>query len=215
MKKSSPSCGLFRVKVYGEKGGSAPTGRGLFAARLTERFPLLPVEEDGRLNDPRLRENFVERIFAHRRWRSLLDGDPTPGGLVKHHTAQKMAVLAHSPEHYKRMGQLVAEAGTRPWDELADAYARLHAEALTVLATRGRHANVLEHLLGFLKDDLDGDDKAELVECVRRYREGLVPLIVPVTLLKHHFRSRDVPAWVHDQTYLNPYPFELMLRNSV
>ena len=214
-KKNSPSCGLFRVRVYSEQGMPVRDGRGLFAMRLTERFPWMPVEEDGRLNDPRLRENFVERVFAFRRWREFLAADPTPGGLVRFHTAQKMALLAHSPKHYAALGPLVAEAGRRPWEELADAYVRGTMECLGVLATPGRHANVIQHLLGFLKGHLDARDKAELVAVVTDYRRGLVPLIVPLTLLAHHVRRHPVPDWVRVQTYLNPYPRELMLRNQV
>ncbi len=214
-KKGSPSCGLFRVRVYNDSGMAERNGRGLFAMALTRRFPLLPVEEDGRLNDPRLRENFIERIFAHRRWRLFLEEDASPGGLVRFHTAQKMALLAHSPKHYRELGRIVADAGSRSWKELADAYGSLFMEALRVIATPGRNANVIEHLLGFLKEKLDTEDKAELTGLVRDYREGMLPLVVPLTLLNHHLGRHDVPDWVRQQVYLHPYPRELMLRNHV
>jgi len=226
LKKGSPSCGLFRVRVHddkdvlgrhgplgGDRGGKH--GRGLFAARLTEHFPLLPVEEEGRLNDPPLRESFVERLFVHERWKRFLAEDPTSAGLVDFHSRHKLTLMAHSPRHYQRLGQLTAVAGSRPWDELTADYAHGLAAALKVLATRGRHANALQHVMGFVKDDLAAADKAELVETIDDYRRGLLPLIVPITLLEHHLRRHEAPEWIRRQVYLHPYPKELMLRNHV
>lgn len=218
LKSGSPSCGLFRVRVYPPEGGMPErSGRGVFARELTRRLPMLPVEEEGRLNDLPLRENFIERLFAYERWTRFLRQDPTPRGLVAFHTAHKMALLAHSPALYRRLGRLVAEAGAgkRPFDELVERYARSASEALRILASRGRHSNVLQHLMGFLKDHLGRDDKAELVQTIDDYRDGLVPLVVPLTLLNHHVRRHPVPEWVHRQVYLKPYPKELMLRNHV
>lgn len=215
LKKASPSCGLFRIRVYNDAGMPQRDGRGLFAARLVEYFPLLPVEEEGRLNDPPLRENFIERIFVHERFMRFLEDDPTPAGLVAFHTRHKLTLLAHSPDHYRRLGRLVADAGSRPWDELVDDYAKLMAEGLSRLATRGRHTNTLQHVMGFVKDHLASDEKAELVETIEDYRRRLVPLIVPITLLKHHLRRHEVPDWILQQVYLTPYPKELMLRNHV
>ncbi len=214
-KKNSPSCGLFRVRVYAEGGMPVRDGRGYFASMLTERFPLLPVEEDGRLNDPRLRENFIERIFAHQRWRTLLERGADPAGLVDFHTTQKLTVLAHSPKAYRELGRIVAQAGRGDFDATIRSYGTLYMEALGAIATRGRHRNVLEHLMGFLKDDLDARDKEELLTLIRDYQAELVPLVVPLTLLKHHLARNDVPTWVHRQAYLDPYPRELMLRNHV
>lgn len=216
LKKDSPSCGLFRVRVYNASGQAERNGRGIFARELTERMPLLPVEEEGRLNDLRLRENFIERIFVYERWMRLLDENPTPAGLVRFHTAHKLTVMSHSPQHYRQLGRMVADAGKSSFEELTSEYSRSLGEALTVLATRGRHTNVMQHLLGFLKrQPLERDEVAELVETIDNYRLGLVPLIVPLTLLNHHFRKHEVPDWVHDQVYLRPYPKELMLRNHV
>lgn len=214
-KRDSPSSGLYRVRVYDEHGNNRRVGTGIFAREVMKRFPLLPLEEEGRLQDMKLRENWIERIFAYRRWTALQQEQPTPGGLVQFHTAHKLTMLAHSPSHYQQMGRLVAEAGTHPWEELAATYGSLLMEGLQVLATPGRHANVLQHLMGFLKDHLGGEDKAELLELIEEYRQGLVPLIVPITLLRHHLRRHDMPDWVHQQVYLNPYPKELMLRNHV
>jgi len=179
------------------------------------RFPLLPLEEEGRLHDLPLRENFIERVFAYYRWSELLKTDPTPGGLVRFHTAHKLTLMAHSSKHYTEMGRLVAKAGTVPWSELSDTYSRLFMEGLALLGTRRKHVNVLQHLMGYLKKDLSGEDKQELLGLIEDYRQELVPLIVPLTLLKHHLRRHPVPEWVWQQVYLNPYPKELMLRNHV
>jgi uncharacterized protein YbgA (DUF1722 family)/uncharacterized protein YbbK (DUF523 family) len=214
-KKDSPSSGLFRVKVYNDKGVSQRTGTGLFARAFTQRFPLLSVEEEGRLHDWRLRENFIDRVFTYRRWTYVLEQNPTPGGLVEFHTAHKLTLMAHSPRHYQEMGRLVAQAGSLPWDEITEQYSTLLMEGLRELASTGRHCNVLQHLMGFLKDKLDQEDKAELLGLMEDYRHEHVPLIVPVTLLKHHLRRPAVPEWVHKQVYLYPYPKELMLRNHV
>jgi len=214
-KKDSPSSGAFRVKVYDKNGVPKRDGAGLFAGAFMKRFPHLPVEEEGRLHDLPLRENFIERIFTHARWTSLIQENPTPGGLVQFHTAIKMTLLAHSPEHYTHLGRLVARAGTLPWDELSAQYCAELMGGMAILATRGRHANTLQHLMGFLKTRLSSEDKEELLSLIEDYRNDLVPLIVPITLLKHHLARHPVPDWVHVQTYLNPYPKELMLRNHV
>jgi uncharacterized protein YbgA (DUF1722 family)/uncharacterized protein YbbK (DUF523 family) len=215
LKKDSPSSGLFRVKVYNEHGMAQRNGTGMFPRELMNRFPLLPLEEEGRLNDVPLRENFIERVFAYYRWNRMLKEEPAPGGLVKFHTSHKLTLMAHSPAHYTEMGRLVARAGSLPWDELAATYGAMLMEALTVLGTRGKHVNVLQHLMGYLKNHLSSEDKQELLELIEDYRQGLVPLIVPLTLLKHHLTRYPVPEWVHQQVYLNPYPKELMLRNHV
>jgi len=191
------------------------TGTGMFPRALMERFPLLPLEEEGRLNDMPLRENFIERVFAYYRWTEMLNNEPTPGGLVRFHTAHKLTLMAHSPKHYQEMGRLVARAGSEPWDEMVAAYGALLMEGLAVLGTRGKHVNVLQHLMGYLKNELAAEDKQELHGLIEEYRQGMVPLIVPMTLLKHHLRRNPVPEWVWQQVYLNPYPKELMLRNHV
>jgi uncharacterized protein YbgA (DUF1722 family) len=179
------------------------------------RFPLLPLEEKGRLNDLPLRENFIERVFAYYRWTEMLTNDPTPGGLVRFHTAQKLTLMANSIKHYTEMGRPVAKAGTIPWEELSAAYGPLFMEGLALLGTRRKHVNVLQHLMGYLKKDLSSEVKQELLGLIEDYRRELVPLIVPLTLLKHHLRRHPVPEWVWQQVYLNPYPKELMLRNHV
>jgi uncharacterized protein YbgA (DUF1722 family)/uncharacterized protein YbbK (DUF523 family) len=214
-KKDSPSSGLYRVRVYVEDGMPQHTGTGMFAREMQRRFPLLPMEEEGRLHDARLRENFIERFFTYRRWASVLEGNPTPGGVVAFHTAHKLTMMAHSPSQYQKMGRLVAQAGSLPLDELVAEYSRLLMQGLAIIATPGRHTNVLQHLMGYLKRQLNTGDKAELMALIEDYRRELVPLIVPLTLLKHHLRRPSVPEWVHKQAYLSPYPKELLLRNHV
>jgi uncharacterized protein YbgA (DUF1722 family) len=203
------------VKVYNKHGIAQRNGTGMFPREVMNRFPLLPLEEEGRLNDMPLRENFIERVFAYYRWTRMLDEEPTPGGLVKFHTAHKLTLMAHSPKHYTEMGRLVADAGNRDWDELTAEYGAMLMEGLGVMGTRGKHVNVLQHLMGFLKNHLSSEDKQELLGLIEDYRQGLVPLIVPLTLLKHHLSRHPVPDWVHQQVYLHPYPKELMLRNHV
>jgi len=216
-KKDSPSSGAFRVKVYAREHGMAErAGTGLFAAAFMARFPWLPVEEEGRLNDAPLRENFIDRVFTYQRFAAALSAEqPAPGALVKFHTSVKLTLMAHSPDHYRSLGQLVAAAGTRPWAELFTTYRLGLMEGMRVLATRGRHANVLQHLMGYLKDELAAADKAELLAAIDDFRLGLLPLIVPITLLQHHLARHPVPEWVQQQAYLHPYPKELMLRNHV
>jgi uncharacterized protein YbgA (DUF1722 family)/uncharacterized protein YbbK (DUF523 family) len=215
LKKDSPSCGMERVRRYREEGEMlAKDGRGTFAAVLIEGYPLLPVEEEGRLNDPSLRENFVERVFAYRRWREFLASDPGPGDLVAFHTANKMTLHSHHPQKYRQMGPLVAGAGKSDLSALLPEYGERYMDVLRHRATRRRHTDVLQHLLGHLKKRVDADDRAELVDLIDAYRRGEVPLIVPITMLRHHFR-RHASEWVSGQTYLAPYPDELMLRNHV
>jgi uncharacterized protein YbgA (DUF1722 family)/uncharacterized protein YbbK (DUF523 family) len=215
LKKDSPSCGMERVRRWDEETGMATRdGRGVFAGALLDTYPLLPVEEEGRLNDPVLRENFVERLFAYRRWKEFLADRPRPGDLVAFHSANKMTLHSHHPQKYRELGPLVAEAGTADFPDLLDRYGAAYMDILRHRATRKRHTDVLQHLLGHLKQAIDADDRAELVELIEAYRTGQVPLIVPITMLRHHFR-RHGSDWVNGQTYLAPYPDELMLRNHV
>jgi uncharacterized protein YbgA (DUF1722 family) len=214
LKKGSPSCGMERVKVYTEAGMPARSGAGIYAQTLMAELPLLPVEEEGRLMDPVLRENFVERVFVHQRWQRLVDGGLTSAKLVDFHTEHKFSILAHDESGYREMGRLVAQAGQGDLDALAQRYVRLLMDALRQRATRKRHANVLMHILGYLKPRLDGADKEELLALIDRYRLGQVPLIVPITLLKHFLRRFPDP-YINRQHYLQPHPAELMLRNSL
>jgi uncharacterized protein YbgA (DUF1722 family)/uncharacterized protein YbbK (DUF523 family) len=214
LKRASPSCGLSRVRVYAPNGMPRGAGRGIFAEELARRLPMLPLEEEGRLNDPSLRENFIERVFAAARWRAFVAQRPRPRDLVAYHAAEKFAILAHSPARYAELGRLVAKAGRTLTQDKLDEYGWLLAQALTSRASRARHANVLQHLAGFFKRELGRDERAELAEIIADYRAGLVPLIVPLTLIRHHVRRFGI-AYLAAQTYLNPHPKELMLRNHV
>jgi len=214
LKKDSPSCGMERVKVYGESGMAEKNGRGLFAEALMARFPRLPVEEEGRLSDPRLRDNFVERVFAYVRLRAFFASRWTVGGLVRFHTAHKMALLAHSPQMYADLGRLVAQAKAMNRTEVEVRYRELFMDTLAKMATTRRHTNVMQHMAGHFKDLLGPDDRQELLGSIEDYRQGLVPLVVPLTLLKHHVRRHTV-EYLAGQVYLDPHPRELMLRNHV
>lgn len=212
LKSDSPSCGMERVRVYRSSGIPSKDGVGIFARALMDRFPLLPVDEEGRLHDLPLRENFVERVFCYRRWRDLVAGGITRGKLVAFHTAHKLLLLAHSPKHYTELGRLVANGKALSPKELEGRYGELFMAGLTVKATAKKHTNVMHHILGYLKRDLDARDKAELLTVINDYYRGFVPLVVPLTLLKHHLTRVNVP-YLQDQIYLNPHPKELMLRN--
>jgi uncharacterized protein YbgA (DUF1722 family)/uncharacterized protein YbbK (DUF523 family) len=209
---NSPSSGLHRVKVYDENEMPRKIGRGLWAAAFTKRFPLLPVEEDGRLHDPVLRETFIEALFAMQRYRRFRDEDGSIGGLVEFHTNHKLQLLAHGQATYREMGPLVAHAKEMDREKLLQRYESLLMDALRQPAPVREHANAMMHMMGYFKDPLSADEKVELREVMEQYRTGLVPLIVPVTLLRHYVRKYDEP-YLKRQTYLNPHPMELQLRN--
>jgi uncharacterized protein YbgA (DUF1722 family)/uncharacterized protein YbbK (DUF523 family) len=210
-KSRSPSSGMERVKVYGLGGVPSKDGRGIFAAAFLARFPGLPAEEEGRLGDPALRENFVERIFALRRWREARKAT-TRGALVDFHARIKLQLLAHSPRHYREMGRLVAGGKSRAPRDLFDAYEAMLVEALRAKATPAKHANVLQHMLGYFKKELSADEKSEALDLIEEFRTGLLPLVVPVTLIRHFVRKYRT-GYLASQTYLDPHPAELKLRN--
>jgi uncharacterized protein YbgA (DUF1722 family)/uncharacterized protein YbbK (DUF523 family) len=214
LKKDSPSCGMERVRIYGSSGMPTRNGSGLFTSALMRRYPSLPVEEEGRLNDPHLRENFVERVFAYRRLRSFLSSRWTLGGLVQFHTIHKLTLMAHSPKAYGELGRFVAGAKRMARNQVSERYELAFMEALKKLATTARHTNVLHHMLGYLRPHLDRDSRDELVTLIDDYRRGLVPLVVPIALFRHYVRKFDV-AYLREQLYLEPHPKELMLRNHV
>jgi len=211
-KSRSPSSGMERVKIYDENKIPRKSGSGLFAGAFMKHFPLLPVEEEGRLHDAVLRENFIERIFIYRRWQAMTAGRLKRGDLVDFHARHKLAIMAHSPKHLKQLGQLVAAPKTKPPKALFGEYQAVLMEALKLRATVRKNTNVLQHMMGYFKKVLSGDEKAELLEVVDRYHKGLVPLIVPLTLLNHYVRKYEEP-YLAIQTYLNPHPIELKLRN--
>ena len=213
-KSDSPSSGMIRVKVYNEKGMPHKVGIGIFARAYMAQFPLLPVEDDGRLNDPSIRENFILQIFTMKRWRDNLARKQSMGSLVDFHTRNKLLILSHSQKHYRLMGKLVAAGKKMPIKELYHQYQILLMEALKLKTTIRKNTNVLQHLMGYFKKELSGDEKQELLEIFEQYRSEYVPLIVPITLINHYVRKYDQP-YLKQQTYLNPHPLELKLRNHV
>jgi uncharacterized protein YbgA (DUF1722 family)/uncharacterized protein YbbK (DUF523 family) len=213
-KSDSPSSGMIRVKVYNETGMPHKVGIGMFARAFMEHFPLIPVEDDGRLNDPLIRENFILQIFTMKRWRDNVARKPGMGNLVEFHTRNKLLILSHSPKHYRLMGKLVADGKKLPIQEVYDQYHQLLMEALKLKTTIRKNTNVLQHLMGFFKKQLSADEKQELIEIFSQYQNEHIPLIVPITLLNHYVRKYDQP-YLKQQTYLNPHPLELKLRNHV
>jgi uncharacterized protein YbgA (DUF1722 family)/uncharacterized protein YbbK (DUF523 family) len=213
-KKKSPSSGMERVKIYTEKGASSNQGVGLFARAFMEHFPLVPVEEDGRLNDPQLRENFIERIFAFRRWRQMAAERKSRGDIIAFHTAHKLQIMSHSVKHYREMGTLVAHAKEFDNKSFNEKYEELFMAALLLKATVKKNVNVLQHMAGYFKKQLSRDEKQELREIINQYHLEYVPLIVPITLFNHYIRKYD-QQYLQNQFYLHPHPIELKLRNRV
>jgi uncharacterized protein YbgA (DUF1722 family)/uncharacterized protein YbbK (DUF523 family) len=213
-KKGSPSCGIERVRIYNEQGVPSRNGVGLFARAFIEQFPLIPIEEEGRLCDSTLRENFIERVFCYRRWQDLIRSGVTRQALVQFHTIHKYVLLAHHPQQYKVLGRLIAQPEQYRPKELAHRYGELFMKTLAVKTTVRKHVNVLQHILGHFKDRLGTHEKAELAGVIGDYHQELTPLIVPLTLIKHYVQIFDV-GYIRDQVYLNPHPKELMLRNHV
>jgi uncharacterized protein YbbK (DUF523 family)/uncharacterized protein YbgA (DUF1722 family) len=215
LKKGSPSCGLERVRVWDE-GLQRPArpGRGVFAQALVEAMPGLAIEEEGRLRDPFLREHFVDRVFGHARVRDFFAGRWTAESLVRFHSAEKAAVMAHDVEAARRLGRLVAGHSRLDRSQLARSYRALHGAAYALPATPGRQANALMHLAGHLKGALGPCDRQELREAIDDYRVGLVPVAVPLALLSRHLRAAGTD-WARSQTYLRPYPKQLGLRGLI
>lgn len=212
--QQSPSCGLHRVKVYQDNGRPSEPGRGIFAQAFCARHPNLPVEEDGRLNDPILRENFITRVFAYSEWQQLLRESLTRKRLIDFHSRYKYLLMATNPMQYKLLGRMLGNLSQHDINELAPRYFSELMSALKSCATRRTHSNVLQHLSGYLKQSLSSDEKQEMQQLIGQYRYGVVPLVVPMTLLKHHFR-RHPDTYIAQQVYLQPHPENLSLRNAL
>ena len=211
----SPSCGMERVKVYQDNGYPADGGAsGIFAAAFTRLRPDLPVEEDGRLNDPVLRENFLTRVFAYAEWQRLLRAGLTRKAILDFHARYKYQLMANHQLQYKALGRLLADLGRHDPLEFGPRYFSQLMAALKKCATRGTHSNVLQHLSGYLKQALSSEEKEEMQQLITQYRSGIIPLVVPLTLLKHHFR-RHPDRYVARQAYLQPHPENLSLRNAL
>ncbi len=214
-RSKSPSSGMERVKVYPVGGGmSQKKGVGIWARELMKAMPLLPVEEEGRLNDPILRENFIERIFVMDRWHQLIHAGLKPKAIVEFHTRHKLLIMAHSPQIYREMGKLVANVSQYSMNQFKDIYLELLMKACKLHATARKHQNVMHHILGYFKQDLSSFEKEEMLGLIENYKNHLLPLIVPITMLNHYTKKYNKP-YLADQYYLNPHPMELALRNHV
>jgi uncharacterized protein YbgA (DUF1722 family) len=213
-KSRSPSSGMRGVKVYNDSSQPNNKGVGLFAKAFMDRFPLIPVEDDGRLHDLKLRENFIERIFVFKRWNDFITQDASAGGLVNFHTDHKLLIMAHSNRHLSMLGKLVAQAKEYKKDELFHEYLTTLMEALRLVATTKKNVNVLHHIMGYFKNFISADEKQELLEIIDNYYKGFVPLIVPIVLMQHYVRKYN-ELYLKRQHYLNPHSVELMLRDHV
>jgi uncharacterized protein YbgA (DUF1722 family)/uncharacterized protein YbbK (DUF523 family) len=213
-KSRSPSSGIGGVKVYTEAGMPSNKGKGLFGNAFMKQFSFIPVIDDGRLHDPQLRENFIERVFVYKRWQEFLQNGGAVRELITFHTAHKLLLLAHSQKHFRELGRSVANIKKYSGEEFRIRYINLFMEGLQLLATVKKNTNVLLHIVGYFKDTLSSDEKQELLEVIENYHKGFVPLIVPITLIRHYVRKFDEP-YLKNQYYLNPHPIELMLRNHV
>ena len=213
LKKGSPSCGMERVRLYK---GDIPDriGVGLYAERLMQNFPNLPVEEEGRLEDPVLRENFIQRVYIYSRWQNLMEQAISMKSLTLFHAQHKYIYMSHDQSMARQLGSWLAESDKTDLDTLTTQYPLKMMTLLKHRATRKNHVNTLQHIQGYLKNHLDAGDKQELTTNIKQYREGLLPLIVPITLLRHHFR-RYPNNYISNSYYMQPHPAELMLLNSL
>ncbi len=208
-KKDSPSCGMERVKVYSPEGHFVhKDGVGIYAKVIKEHFPHMPMEEEGRLNDVNLRESFLTRVYLYNDWQSMLKEGVTPHGLVNFHTSQKYLFMAHNQQVARHLGQMVAKAGTADINELVEEYIALAMQVLKKQPDRKRHTNALQHIMGYLRKQIDRDDRQELLHSIMSFHKGEVPLVMPLTLLKHHF-SKHPNDYIAKQSYLSPFPVEL------
>jgi uncharacterized protein YbgA (DUF1722 family)/uncharacterized protein YbbK (DUF523 family) len=210
----SPSCGMERVKVYSPEGNSLTAdGVGVFAEQIMLNNPQLPCEENGRLNDPLIRENFIARVFAYKHWQQLVEKGLSQHELIKFHSQYKYTLMSHDLVLYKRLGRLVANAELTI-EQKESLYIVDFMSALKKIATRKKHANTLSHLLGYFSKKISRVEKQELVNYIDQYRLGLVPLVAPLTLLKHHLLNNP-KDYLANQRYFAPYPENLKLRYAL
>ena len=213
--QKSPSCGMERVKIYGENGiPSGDNGPGVFARALMAENPLLPVEEEGRLHDPILRENFFTRVFALHRWQTEVMPNPSHKAVADFYTVYKYQIMAHNPQNYAELGQLIAKGKTVPMDELMETFSHIFMTTLAKRATRKSHTNVMLHLMGYLKKTVAGTEREEILKLIEQYRQGVLPLVVPMTLLRNYLQ-RNGGDYIQQQVYLQPHPEVLGLRNTI
>ncbi len=213
--KNSPSCGLERIKVY-QQNGYAHTlkGQGLFASALRERYPLMPLEEEGRLHDPALRENFVLRVYTHHNYRTEVLEEPSYHKLIQFHSSYKYILMAHSQAAYKQLGRYLAGAHELPLEQVLNTYFETLMSGLAKPATRRGHANVMLHLLGYLKNSVASEARRNIVDIIDRYRQAKIPMITPLTLLRHYI-DQSGSGYIKAQRYWEPYPQDLGLANKL
>lgn len=215
LKKDSPSCGMERVKIYQSSGHPhQQRGSGLFAKALMERYPNLPIEEDGRLNDPHLRENFVMRVFAHHNLRTEVLEQPSLHNLLQFHSSYKYLLMAHNQAAYKALGKMLASAHQEPLESLLVTYYQQFMDAIKTPASRGSHCNVMQHIMGYLKRSVGSEARGEILKVFEQYRLGEINLITPITLLSHYI-NQNGSEYIRTQRYLQPYPAQLGLRNQL
>lgn len=211
-KSKSPSSGIWGVKVYTPSGIPSRKGVGIFGGTFIKHFPLIPVIDDGRLHDPILRENFIERVFVYNRWKDFLKKGGLKKDLIEFHTDHKLLILSHSPKHLKSLGKLVSNSKRYKIQDLISEYIKILMEGLSLIATVKKNTNVLLHIAGYFKNKLSTVEKKELLKVIEDYHKGYVPLIVPIVLIRHYVYIFDEP-YLKRQYYLNPHLVELMLRN--
>lgn len=210
--QNSPSCGMEKVKIHHENGQpSSSRGAGAFIGKLMRLLPNLPVEEEGRLKDPKLRENYINRVFAYSDWQSNVLTNPSLHHLVRFHSRYKYLVMAHDYNSYKKLGQLVANEGSKTLQEMLSKYECMFMTTLKKIASPQSHINTLYHIAGYLKKDLSVSAKQKLIKVIEQYREGQVGLVAPIVLLNHYFNQYP-NQYMQQQAYLNPHPIELGLR---
>jgi len=212
LKKDSPTCGLERVKIYGNGGVPDKSGVGMFASALRAKFPLFPMEEEGRLNDIRLRERFIEHVFAFRRLQDFLEDSPNLGKLMAFHTGHKMQLMAHNPEKYRRLGHAVANAKKEDLSSFLAEYSTTFLEIMATAVSHKKQTDVLYHMFGFFKKIISSSEKQEFMRLVEQYKKQMIPMIVPITMLRHYLQKYPQP-WLQAQVFFDPYPEEMLLRS--
>ena len=213
-KSKSPTSGMRGVKIYTETGMPSHRGSGIFAREFMKRFPEIPVEDEGRLHDAGIRENFIETIYVYDRWLSFLEKDQSILGFIDFHASHKYLLMAHSPALQKDAGKIVAAVRKDSRNESYKSYQTILLNILKLKSTIKKHTNVLQHIMGYFKKQLSADEKSELLEVIEKYHNNLIPLIVPIVLLQHYVRKYQEP-YLLKQWYLHPHPDELKLRNHV
>ncbi|EAT11851.1 YbgA family protein [Bermanella marisrubri] len=214
--QKSPSCGYTKVKLYHENGNPLDTAQGIYAAEIERLLPLIPKEEAGRLSDPMLRENFITRVMAYNDWKENVEADLSKKALMDFHTRHKYLLMAHHIPSYQNLGRLMADLKAKPLQQIADEYIMEFMSAIKHVANRKKNTNVLQHLQGYVKQHLTSQERQEMTNVIHQYRQGIIPLVAPLTLLNHHIQKHtEQDGYLLQQKYLNPHPYELGLRNAI